>query len=299
MAAHRYWRLKLNTSPSGTYLLLAEVKMYLRGSATNIANTGVASASGSSFGEVASKAIDGSTATYWEYMSNGVFPQWWQLDFGAGNAKDIGKIEISSHSRFETEMPTDFEIQWSDDNIAFTTVFRVTNLVWVINKTYGFGVPDTGDLNYYGYRLNISSANGGAFINVAELAMRSVSGGANLALNQTPVDSVKNISYPAAAAFDGSATTAWESNSGTTAAWVGALIPAPATMNEISISIRTDRDANTAPKDFTFEGTRDGVSWMPIKAFTGQTGWSPGETRTFSLAAGAGIATRLQIFVCT
>lgn len=299
MAAHRYWRIKVNANGGATYTLLCEVKMYLRGTATP-ATGGTASASGVNGTNTAAKAIDGLTTTYWEYQNSNVWPQWWQVDYGAGNAKDIGSIDISSYSSFPTEMPTDFEIQWSDDGATFTSVFRAQNLsAWSTSQTLSFPVPDTVDANYYAYRLNVSAVNGGTFLSIAEFALRETAGGDSLATGRARIYSTQSGTFLANNAFDSSLTTTWETASGTTTGSIGIILPAKVAPVEFVLSCRstTGREA-TMPMNFSLQGSTDGVTWTSIRAITSETGWTAGQSRTYSATAAATVA-RPLVFVCT
>ena len=82
-------------------------------------------------------------------------------------------------------------------------------------------------------------------------------------------------------AFDNSATTRWAVN-----ATSGILTVALATAKAISgytIRSRNDTYLIDSPKDWTFEGSADGVNWTILDTRTGQISWAQNELKTFSL----------------
>jgi hypothetical protein len=85
-------------------------------------------------------AIDGTTA-YWE--SNGglpATPAWLDVDFGAGNKKDVKSFSIQTVN-FITEHPTAFALQWSDNGTDYTTVVAFAGITWMPSETKVFNVP--------------------------------------------------------------------------------------------------------------------------------------------------------------
>lgn len=126
MAAHRYWRLKVNTY-YGVAVRIATLALFdVADSSVNVATTGSGTASASvQDAGGAGNAFDASTATLWGSASPSA-GMWLRWDFGAGNNKDIIKVQITN-SNFTTYSVNACELQWSDDGTTFTTAVNVSN----------------------------------------------------------------------------------------------------------------------------------------------------------------------------
>ncbi len=135
MAAHRYWRIRLRLINGGTNGAIGELQMRTSLGGSNVATGGTASAStifNASY--TATKAFDGLTSDTgagngWAALTmggsegNGSFP-WLSYDFGSGNNKDIAEIVIFAPGTGGVgiaELPVQFDWQWSDDNVRWTT----------------------------------------------------------------------------------------------------------------------------------------------------------------------------------
>lgn len=53
------------------------------------------------------------------------------------------------------------------------------------------------------------------------------------------------------------------------------------TLYEYQITFSADQNTTYAPKDWTLEGSHNGVDWDVLDAVAGEVGWSQGEKRTF------------------
>lgn len=119
MAAHRYWRLYI-TAP-GTWNSIGELE--LRDSAGGADRTGSGTASASHYYDgsyLPAYACDNNTSTAWA-NAGGAPPEWWQYDFGAGNAYDIVEISLRPRATKQLECPRAFAIQYSDNGTDWTT----------------------------------------------------------------------------------------------------------------------------------------------------------------------------------
>lgn len=129
--AHRYWRV-LITAPDGSTLYCGMTELQLRGTAggADMTVSGNASAVGASstigFGNDAFNAFDNNLSTGWLSATAGT--AWIQWDFvnqGLG-AQYVAQIAITGSYNAPNASPKDFQLQWSDDNVSFTTVLTVT-----------------------------------------------------------------------------------------------------------------------------------------------------------------------------
>lgn len=133
MAAHRYWRIWIVTSPSGSITGFAEIELRETAGGTDRTGSGTASASAVNATYPPSASVDNSNSTFWTTYNSGVGspPWWWQYDFGAGNAFDIKEIYIvPRQDGFHTEAPGSFNWEWSDDGSSWTTQFIASGITW-------------------------------------------------------------------------------------------------------------------------------------------------------------------------
>lgn len=132
MAAHRYWRLQLTSGPSAAYAFSEIQFRAIRGTPLLFASAAPATA-GQTFGSVpgtfdATMAADNSTLTLWS-STNKVPPQWWAYDYGATSTDWLDVVEVTIQARNDgnfAQAPGAFDLQYSDDNSAWTTVQSFT-----------------------------------------------------------------------------------------------------------------------------------------------------------------------------
>lgn len=93
-------------------------------------------------------------------------------------------------------------------------------------------------------------------------------------------------SQPAALAFDGQITDptrAWATNPGFVTGWLAYEFPESIVVSAYSLVPQTSLVTRT-PKDFTFEGSHDGVTWDVLDTRVGETGWINSEKRVYSFS---------------
>lgn len=142
--------------------------------------------------------------------------------------------------------------------------------------------PSSG---YRFYRWNVTANNGRSTINVAEAQLRETVGGADSATGGLPyATSVFNESFPASAAFDDDAGTFWSTVTSVTAAelWYDLGTAREISVAQYAMQARSDASDGT-PKDWTFQASNDLDTWTTLDTVTGETGWSNGETRTYTV----------------
>lgn len=129
-SAHRYWRLLVSTNEVNSFevtsstLAIAEIELRETISGSDVTGSGTASADSTSGGTTAADAFDNNTATKWSSGTAG-YPHWIKYDFGSGNDKSIVEVALTSPSSTPTQCARDFDVQWSDDDSAWTTAFSV------------------------------------------------------------------------------------------------------------------------------------------------------------------------------
>lgn len=147
MATHRYWRIALNTGGSGAYAF-SEVQFRAVAATPLLFASATPATAAQTFGTVpgandATQAADNNTATLYS-SNNKTPPQWWAYDYGAtaGNWLDVVEFTITSRNDFLFgQAPLTFDLQYSDDNVGWTTVGSFIATTWTQNQTQVFTVP--------------------------------------------------------------------------------------------------------------------------------------------------------------
>lgn len=143
--------------------------------------------------------------------------------------------------------------------------------------------PDPEPTGYRYWRLNVTANNGRSTLNIAELELRAESGGASIATGGTPsASTVFGPTWSADKGFDGNASTFWSATGPT--GWLQYDLGAGNEATLAQYAVRGRHDANDgSPKDWTLQGSQNGSEWTTIDTVTGETGWSNGELRVFTL----------------
>lgn len=274
--AHRYWRVNMLDALGSSYQV-AEFEMHDTYGGSDLLSGGTASASNVVNG-AAANAVDNSGATVWR-TSVTTLPQWWQYDFGLGNDKAICEIVVQAGTTNpDTRSPGRFEVQYSDDNAAWTTAWQGRKRVWIGGEAKTFVRPTVS------YRLNVSAndgAVGGVSQQIAEIEF--LVGGADKATGGNA--NVQGTVGDAELAFDNSNATIWSNSSLTPPYWISYDFKDNPVfvLEQVSIVVGST-NLTRAPKDFTIEKSTDGGSnWTVLKTVTAQTGWGVNEKRTFTI----------------
>ena len=139
--AHAYWRIKITASNSATYVNLTELE--LRGSIGGVDQaTGGTSICGSSyFGGTGTEVWDGNTTSdRWGAETNGVSLGTAWVGYHFATPVDVKQIAMTC-SGFNTQAPTAFNLEWSDDGVTWTVLESFTTAsVWTAYETRLFTV---------------------------------------------------------------------------------------------------------------------------------------------------------------
>lgn len=176
------------------------------------------------------------------------------------------------------------------NSVAAAAVASV-NGVTEIAEFNGEPWPDGSSVGPFRYfRIYISDNNGSAYVSIEELdvyeGVTDVADGiteGNTAASSTDSGSSRSN------AFDGNytnGTAVWANNGDGVPAWLSFDTGASRSPTSYAITCQNHGvGPDRAPQDFTFQGSNDGLTgpWTDIDTRTGETAWSPGETRTFGL----------------
>jgi hypothetical protein len=301
MAAHRYWRLYCTAGNGEPNLSLAEIQ--LRASLGGADETGSGTASSS--GGTAANGFDNSNSTL-VTTTSGAYPHWIAYDFGAGGEKAITEIAINCRTQIRYA-PTDFQLQHSDDDSNWTTLFTVkgygewpsgqaTFVTFNADRIYDNGV--SGQF----WRLRSTAVDGGTSLGLCELMLYDSSGinqcTGGMAFSSTQLEG----GGPTPNAFDGIVTggdmNRWAGFS--VAEWIGYKFAGAKSIITVGIVARTTFQS-MSPKNFVIEYW-DGSAYQTAMTLTGITGWTSGQTRYFNASGetSAPVASARPVcFVCT
>lgn len=296
MAAHRYWRINIANVNNGSAAQIPELE--LRSAISGADQTGSGTASASSVqttGREADKAFDNSAGTTWTANTTA---SWLAYDFGAGNSKDIVEIAISTGAWNVDTLPLEFALEYSDDGSTWTNSFSISKAGWSASTTYTFSAPGAGPA-YRNWRLYSATLNGANVMSCAEMELRIATGGADQTGSGTATSDSNTVSHTASSAFDNSASTYWESNTALPH-WIAYDFGSGNAKNVTQIAFTARNDVNgpsQSPNAFDVQYGDNGVTWKTKWSVNAQSGWTAGETRTFTASAAA--AARPLVFVST
>ncbi|MEO5333029.1 MAG: discoidin domain-containing protein [Magnetococcus sp. YQC-5] len=131
MANHRYWRIFITKMDTNGNLQIREIEM--RGSigGADQCNGGVANQNNFEIGYDGSHAFDNNVNTewYWPYYPASFTSAWISYDFGSGGDVDVAELSIDC---FNYNHPVDFDLQYSDNGMDWTTARTFTNQEWSV-----------------------------------------------------------------------------------------------------------------------------------------------------------------------
>lgn len=132
-------------------------------------------------GGLAWNAFDRNNATGWLNSGGAAdFPTWLKIDLGAQT--QVGSFTIRSRDTASVTFngfPTDFQLQGSNDNTNFTTVYTASGLNWVNAETKTFELVSSATYRYW--RLWITDASTDPVL-IAEWQLFPPSAGNNMTL---------------------------------------------------------------------------------------------------------------------
>lgn len=98
-------------------------------------------------------AIDGNTATYWQPTTDN--HEYMHVDFGVGVTKTIRKSTLTCSTNYG---PTQWSLQWSDDNTNWVTAFYEFETAWGTNEQRTYTNHHAGAHRYWRLYVYASTA---------------------------------------------------------------------------------------------------------------------------------------------
>lgn len=289
MAAHRYWRVYCRMNSGDTnYTGLTEVEMATSAAGADVTSTTFAIGSGTYQAGTASDAFDDDfTGDVVQWTGTGA-GKWVGQDFGAANEKDIIEVRIRPNKDAANRTFAEFDIQFSDDNVTWTTLWSASYTAWVIGTTVTFSLPSAVASRHW--RLRADTLVSGNTMSCAELEMRLTHGGADQCSGGTASARTTYSGYPASQAFDNNSATLWSGNAGVDdCEWLAYDFGSGVTkdIQQLYFTSRNDASYTQSPTAGWIESSPDGVSWLKRKTFSGLS-WSQGSSNTIDVVAPAG-----------
>lgn len=290
--SHTYWRLTFTHS---SYTKLAEIEMRATAGGADQCSGGTPSASTTYSSNTADKAFDNNTGTYWESgASSG--PHWVQYQFAS--PVDVQEVMVRAGNA-NTEHYSQIKLSYSDDGSTWTDVQSWAAARWVSGREERYLVGGTKTY----WRIQVSEVDSDTvfpmYCEFAELVMRVSPGGATQCTGNTPIsDSVASGSYAVENAFDGNAATDW-SSANSNDPWIGYHFAEDKEIVEYAITASAIYE-EYSPQAWKLQYSGDGLTWTDADTRSGETGWTGGETRTFSVSAPPSTgARRRPVYVVT
>jgi hypothetical protein len=206
----------------------------------------------------ATDATDGNTGTRWSSAFSD--PQWLDVDLGA--PAQISSVTLD----WETAYATAFQIQVSNDNTNWTSIYSTTagtggNQSLTVSGTGRFvRMYGTARATQYGYSLWEFQVYGTP-------SAGTTCGTTDAALNQpTTASSVENATFPATAATDGNTGTRW-SSAFSDPQWVEVDLGSPQSVCGVALDWET-----AYASGFQIQVSNDNTNWTSIYSTTTGTG---------------------------
>jgi uncharacterized protein (TIGR02217 family) len=142
---HRYWRLFFQATGGNAYGI-AEAQFRTTAGTPLLFSGGTATAS-STFGSIPgtndpSKVADNNPATVWSTNFANGYGEWWAYDYGVGVTIQIVEVSITARNDGSyTQAPTQFALEYSDDNSTWVGIFPPFTATWAQGQTKVFTVP--------------------------------------------------------------------------------------------------------------------------------------------------------------
>lgn len=198
MAAHRYWRLYITAVNGGTYASMGEFEL-LDAGATDLTAGKTATASSQDGSDGPSKAIDDNNESEWISANGSAAPSWLRVDLGT--AQDVVNFSIRCQRAITDRAPKNFELQYSDDDAAWTTSGSVVNETgWAAYEKRTFSATASSGVNEDRTVSGPIGAPGGSLpgakVNVRDISGSIGSPGGSLAaidVQSPPVDGLVTL----------------------------------------------------------------------------------------------------------
>jgi hypothetical protein len=290
----RYYRLNITANNGDTQALgIGEIE--LRGTYDGPDLTSPSTTVTASNGANAAQTVDNNTSTNNGWTVGSVtptLPQW--ISFDLGSAQAVAQYVVSSYptsTLTAARSIKDWTFEGSNDGSTWTVLDTVTGQTgWTLGTTRVFtlaGVAAPSDpIAYRNYRIVVTASNGDSSTGILEMEYRETVGGADFTGSGTASASTGGTPEKA---FDNLLTSGngWGPAAVSTSPWLrydlGAGNAKVVRQYVVGSYFTTTSTSARSANSWRIEGSHDGVVWTVLHTVTGQTGWTFGTTRTFTI----------------
>jgi len=132
---HRYWRIYVATTQGGSHMGARTIEMRQTPGGPNIALNCLSGASSQQTTNPVRLAFDAFDASVFGTQSPSP-PHWISADFGPDRTPRIVEwVWSARNDAFYAEAPTSGDVQWSDDNVNWTTLWSFGGITWTMGET--------------------------------------------------------------------------------------------------------------------------------------------------------------------
>ncbi|MFG1849863.1 discoidin domain-containing protein [Micromonospora carbonacea] len=217
----------------------------------------------------AGNAVDGDRSSYWE-STNGIFPQWWQVDLGA--AHPVSRLVLALPDGWGARIQT-LSVQGSTDGATFTTLVAATAVRFDpgTGNTATVTVPTTTARHV---RVTVTGNTGWPSAQLAQVEVYATTAppppATDLARGRPTATSSHTQGYVGGNVVDGDAHSYWESVGGTFPQWVQVDLGSASPVGRVVLGLPPSAAWATRTQTLSIQGSTDGTTWQTIVAPAGR-----------------------------
>jgi hypothetical protein len=141
--AHQWWRIRINAN-DGSALYMGMSELVLKNAlAVAVQGSSVSASSFINGSNAPNNAIDGNTGSSGWLSATATTGEWIHIDVftNFGSNQEVKTVEIWGSWNAADASPSDFDVQWSDDNSSWTTAATFTGETgWTASQLRTFNV---------------------------------------------------------------------------------------------------------------------------------------------------------------
>lgn len=286
MAAHRFWGIRYNNTPS-YQCGCGQIEMAETPGGANECVGGTAVATGTYGGTYApARSFDGNPAHNW-FQAGGTGYQGAIIgyDFGAGNEKEIHEFRVLCPPEEATAIARIMDFVYSDDGITWTFDWMGYATNWAVGVQNTFTKPAIHSSNRYWGIVGTQSENFNRDFLMSEVGFRDTVGGPNVAVGGTGEYYRMDGGYPVANAFDGNLATDIYAGVGGKANALVYDFGTNVAIVEIAINAADGGNGNAqrVPTEGLLVYSQDGFSYQ-VGGLIAAVSWAPFELKVFPIS---------------
>ncbi len=201
------------------------------------------------------------------------------FDYSGRLAYQAGPV-VGAVGNTYSELQTSSLVGQMDELRVTKGVARNTSPYTPATDQFPKSVPVVAPHTYW--RIRYLSTEINSYCSAGEIEMAATVGGADQCVGGAAIASTSGPGGDKSLAFNNSTSSAWYTFNPPD--YIGYQFPAPVTVASLRFTAETGTAVSptASPKDFNIEYSDNGTDWAIAASFIGQTGWTAGETRTFS-----------------